>query len=81
MFTHINEHFTPQEIALLQPFVTNVDRPIFCLRNLPEVVKGALFARYSRSTKSLRRLLLDEFITEPESGFAAIVSAVGDSPA
>ncbi|GIV89932.1 MAG: thymidylate synthase [Chloroflexus sp.] len=80
MFTHSNEHFTPQEIALLQPFVTNVDRPVFCLRNLPEVVKGALFARYSRSTKSLRRLLLDEFITEPESGFAAIVSAVGDSP-
>ncbi|WP_322513263.1 FAD-dependent thymidylate synthase [Chloroflexus sp.] len=81
MFTHTTEHFTPQEIALLQPFVTNVDRPIFCLRNLPEVVKGALFARYSRSAKSLRRLLLDEFITEPESGFAAIVSAVGDSPA
>lgn len=81
MFTHTTEHFTPQEIALLQPFVTNVDRPVFCLRNLPEVVKGALFARYSRSTKSLRRLLLDEFITEPESGFAAIVSAVGDSPA
>ena len=81
MFTHTNEHFTPQEVALLTPFVTNVDRPVFCLRNLPEVVKGALFARYSRSTKSLRRLLLDEFITEPESGFAAIVSAVGDSPA
>lgn len=81
MFTHTTEQFTPQEIALLQPFVTNVDRPVFCLRNLPEVVKGALFARYSRSTKSLRRLLLDEFITEPESGFAAIVSAVGDSPA
>ncbi|MEF3274541.1 MAG: FAD-dependent thymidylate synthase [Chloroflexus sp.] len=81
MFTYTSEYFTPHERALLQPFVTNVDRPVFCLRNLPEVVKGALFARYSRSTKSLRRLLLDEFINEPESGFAAIVSAVGDSPA
>ncbi len=81
MFDQPTEHFTDQEIALLRPFVTNVDRPIFCLRNLPEVVKGALFARYSRSTKSLRRLLLDEFINEPESGFAAIVSAIGDSPA
>ena len=30
--------------------------------NLPEVVKGALFARYSRSAKSLRRLFLDEFV-------------------
>jgi thymidylate synthase ThyX len=29
--------------------------------NLPETVKGALFARYSRSPKSLRRLFLDEF--------------------
>ncbi|MEY2470300.1 MAG: hypothetical protein QOF21_2998, partial [Actinomycetota bacterium] len=32
--------------------------------NLPEVVKGALFARYSRSAKSLRRLFLDEFVGE-----------------
>ena len=35
--------------------------PIFALVNLPETVKGALFARYSRSAKSLRRLFLDEF--------------------
>ncbi len=34
---------------------------IFALTNLPETVKGALFARYSRSAKSLRRLFLDEF--------------------
>src|SRR5690606_10403453 len=36
-------------------------RHIFALTNLPETVKGALFARYSRSAKSLRRLFLDEF--------------------
>jgi thymidylate synthase ThyX len=35
---------------------------VFALVNLPEVVKGALFARYSRSPKSLRRLFLDEFL-------------------
>ena len=35
---------------------------MFALVNLPEVVKGALFARYSRSPKSLRRLFLDEFL-------------------
>ena len=34
------------------------------------MVKGALFARYSRSPKSLRRLLLDEFLP-PEAGGAA----------
>ena len=52
---------TPEEIARLRPHVSNVDRPVFALTNLPEVVKGAMFARYSRSPKSLRRLLLDEF--------------------
>src|SRR6185369_594505 len=38
------------------------DRPVFVLTNLPETVKGALFARYSRSAKSVRRLFLDEFL-------------------
>jgi thymidylate synthase ThyX len=37
---------------------------VFALTNLPETVKGALFARYSRSAKSLRRLFLDEFAGE-----------------
>jgi thymidylate synthase ThyX len=55
------ESFTSQETEFLRNYVTNVDKPVFALINLPEVVKGALFARYSRSRKSLRRLLLDEF--------------------
>src|SRR6266508_2649426 len=67
------DRFTAGERALLAPFVTDLDAPIFGLRNLPEVVKGAMFSRYSRSDKSLRRILLDEFIQAPESGFAAIV--------
>src|SRR5438477_5307559 len=71
------DSFTAAEQALLAPFVTNLDRPIFGLRNLPEVVKGALFSRYSRSDKSLRRILLDEFIQAPESGFAAIAGGTG----
>ena len=55
------EPFTAEERARLAPYFTNVDQPVFALVNLPEVVKGALFARYSRSPKSLRRLFLDEF--------------------
>jgi thymidylate synthase ThyX len=55
--------FTAEERARLAPYVTNLDGPVFALVNLPEVVKGALFARYSRSPKPLRRLLLDEFLT------------------
>jgi thymidylate synthase ThyX len=54
--------FTDAETRALAPFFTNTDRPVFALTNLPETVKGALFARYSRSAKSLRRLFLDEFL-------------------
>ena len=67
------EEFTQEEKEVLKPFFTNIDKPIFGLVNLPEVVKGALFSRYSRSTKSLRRVLLDEFIMKPEMGFKEIV--------
>jgi len=56
------ETFTPDEKRALEPFFTNTDRPVFALTNLPETVKGALFARYSRSAKSVRRLFLDEFV-------------------
>src|SRR2546427_4484027 len=66
--------FNTDEAALLSRYFTNLDRPVFALRNLPEVVKGALFSRYSRTEKSLRRVLLDEFINDPESGFAGIAA-------
>src|SRR5438067_12016752 len=58
------ETFTPDEAVILRRYFTNVDQPVFALTNLPEVVKGALFARYSRSAKSLRRLFLDEFVPQ-----------------
>jgi thymidylate synthase ThyX len=58
---YVTEPFTQQERATLEPFVSNLDGPVFALTNLPEAVKGAMFARYSRTTKSLRRLFLDEF--------------------
>src|SRR5436305_5208769 len=61
--------FSSDEAAVLARYCTNLDRSVFALRNLPEVVKGALFSRYSRTEKSLRRVLLDEFINEPDSGF------------
>ena len=58
----MTDQFSPDERARLAPHFTNLDAPVFALVNLPEVVKGALFARYSRSPKSLRRLFLDEFV-------------------
>jgi len=66
-----HEEFTASERAALAPYFTNLDAPVFALRNLPEVVKGALFARYSRSPKSLRRLFLDEFLDQVEVGTAS----------
>jgi thymidylate synthase ThyX len=58
---YASEFFTEEEKSKLRPYFTNLEGPVFALVNLPEVVKGALFARYSRSGKSLRRLFLDEF--------------------
>jgi thymidylate synthase ThyX len=69
------EAFTEDERRALAPYFTNLDRPVFALKNLPEVVKAALFARYSRSPKSLRRLFLDEFLDGLPA--AAEASAVG----
>ncbi len=69
------EQFTDKEKAILSQFCTNLDSDCFVLVNLPEAVKGALFSRYSRSSKSLRRVLLEEFIQSPESGFEAIVGS------
>ncbi len=63
---YVREKFNTEERSVLNRFFTNVDGPVFALINLPEVVKGALFARYSRSPKSLRRLFLDEFYDQPE---------------
>jgi thymidylate synthase ThyX len=55
------EEFSEQERARLAPHVTNLDQPVFGLVNLPETVKGAMFARYSRYPGTLRRMFLDEF--------------------
>ncbi len=58
------ESFTHAELERLRPHFTNLDRPVFALVNLPETVKGALFARYSRYPGTLRRLFLDEFAAD-----------------
>jgi thymidylate synthase ThyX len=63
------EDFSAEERALLAPHFTNLDRPVFALVNLPETVKGALFARYSRYSGTVRRLYLEEFAADaPEGG-------------
>jgi len=78
MTVYIAEDFTADEADILRRYFTNLDGPVFALVNLPEVVKGALFARYSRSSKSLRRLFLDEFVGDLDiSGDTTIDATIG----
>ena len=75
------ESFTEAEQQLLRPHFTNLDRPVFALTNLPETVKGALFARYSRYQGTLRRLYLDEFAADAPAGTRPFDGAEGERAA
>ena len=72
------EEWTDEEAEILRRYFTNLDGPVFALVNLPEVVKGALFARYSRSAKTLRRLFLDELVGDLDiTGDQGVDATVG----
>ena len=75
----LSESFTPEQKSLLESYVTNTDRSVFVLTNLPEVIKGALFSRYSRSTLGLRSLLLKEFILSEDAEFSSIQGNSGQA--
>lgn len=80
MFEEDYEEFTESQKKTLERFVTNTSGNIFVLRNLPEVIKGALFSRYSRSILGLRTLLLKEFITNnDEASFESIAGSLEHS--
>ena len=61
---YIPERFTPEEEKILEPFFSNVDKPIYIASGLPEEMSGALIARQSQSDNSMRRIFLDEFVTD-----------------
>ncbi len=75
---YARESFTDEERSILSRFFTNTDLPVFAVVNLPEIVKGAMFARYSRTHMSLRQLFLKEFYEQPEIGIQAIADQVED---
>lgn len=78
MTPYLPEEFSSSEADLLRRYFTNIDGPVFGLVNLPELVKGALMSRYSRSPKSLRRLFLDEFVGDLDvSGDAGTDATTG----
>ena len=53
---------TEEEKYLLEPFFTNLDKPVFAVTFLPPEVIGALCSRTSRAKDDLRIILLNEFI-------------------
>lgn len=77
--TQSSEEFTESQLKILEHFVTNATGNVFVLRNLPEVIKGALFSRYSRSTLGLRSLLLKEFILNEDTAFNAIAGRYSET--
>lgn len=90
LLTPSTETLTPEEAERIAPYFSNTDRSVVALVNLPEVVKGALFSRYSRSAKGVRRLFLDEFYGKSElvldktvevSGTATVLSQADEARA
>jgi len=73
------EEFTDAQRKVIERFVTNTSSSVFVLRNLPEVIKGALFSRYSRSSLGLRSLLLKDFIQNDDTAFESIARASTDA--
>ena len=71
------ESFTDAERQRLAPHCSNLDGPVFALTDLPETVKGALFARYSRHPGTLRRLMLDEFADDLHDPVASATGSEG----
>lgn len=73
------EEFTDAQKKVLERYVTSTSSNVFALRNLPEVIKGALFSRYSRSSLGLRSLLLKDFIKNDETQFETIAGHATDN--
>lgn len=53
---------TDEERYQIEPFFTNLDRPIFAVPFLPPEVIGALCSRTSRAKEDLRVIFLNEFV-------------------
>lgn len=73
----VADEFTSEEKRILEPYFTNLDKPIFAFTSrVPEEVVAVLFSKYSRSTQSVRRNFL-ALVKDPESGFSEILDSVG----
>jgi thymidylate synthase ThyX len=62
------DSFTDDEKSELRGHFSNVDRQVFAIITPRQVDRGALMSRYSRTDKTMRRVFLDEFATNPNRG-------------
>ncbi|MEM0480365.1 MAG: FAD-dependent thymidylate synthase [Candidatus Nitrosocaldus sp.] len=62
------DEFTEHEKEILKHHFSNTDKPVFVITTPKQVDRGALMSRYSRSSKSMRRIFLDEFLNNPSRG-------------
>ena len=60
--------FIEEERVILQSHFSNADKNIFAIITPKQVDRGALMSRYSRTDKTMRRVFLDEFISNPNRG-------------
>lgn len=62
------EEFTSSEKEVLLKHFSNADDSVFAIITPRQVDRGALMSRYSRTDKSMRRIFLDEFLTNENRG-------------
>ena len=60
--------FTSDEKKILAGHFSNTDRAVFAITTPRQVDRGALMSRYSRTDKSMRRIFLDEFLSNKNRG-------------
>lgn len=60
--------FTDSERDALAKHFSNTDLPVFAITTPRQVDRGALMSRYSRTDKSMRRIFLDEFLSNENRG-------------
>ena len=73
--------FSDREKSVLGQHFSNTDKHVFAITTPRQVDRGALMSRYSRSDKTMRKIFLDEFVTNPNRGkefYSKILSEYGD---
>jgi len=75
------ENFTLDEKQKLESHFSNSDKAVFVIITSNQVDRGALMSRYSRTDKTMRRVFIDEFLSNPNRGtefYSKVLLEYGD---